>query len=132
MEPIDEHKAIALLREVVKGNEFHVYVQAPSGDGADDDETVCRYQYAGQPSCVVGKALALAGASVDILEWLDDGGNGANGALSAIQLSDHMECVTSTAAILFNEAQVRQDNGETWGEALQYAEAYYTSKGSAR
>jgi hypothetical protein len=107
---IDKDRALELLRQVVEGREDFVYPSLVTVD--------CVYAHRGKPSCIVGHALVLAGATVKRLaelDGLDDGGI-RNVEVEWLALTDE-------AAQAFGEAQDVQDTGFTWGQALNAAVA---------
>lgn len=120
---IDSKKALDLLREAVKGNETFVYKyfeEAPS----------CRYQHEGNPSCLIGKVLNLAGVPVFELDLMDaipepdetDGQIVIGGSsINEVTLPEGV-VLTPKAMTTLATAQSYQDLGFTWGRALQAAE----------
>lgn len=120
MPRIDHHKAIELLREVVKGNEFHIY-QEPKVNG---EQKGCKYYWDGEPSCLVGKALALGGFTNDQLAELDNSPD-ADGGTNASTIYQHFPEVTAAASLVFDRAQTMQDRSHPWRAALQEAEMEY-------
>lgn len=118
MKMIDGTKALDLLRQAVKGREDFVYKRIgslPSGFGGH-----CAYFTPdGEPSCLVGTALAVEGLTSDEA----DGENAGN----VDALVEHLRCgdweITEDATAVFEEAQIAQDGGETWGTALHRAES---------
>ncbi|HEX2242263.1 MAG TPA: hypothetical protein VHK27_03210 [Gammaproteobacteria bacterium] len=129
---IDHHRAIELLNQVIAGNEDFVYPKRVGDMGVE----YCDYVRDGQPSCIVGKALHLAGVSVEMLKrvennrplqkfWNDDLNRYVDfGEMLGIQL-------TWLAAIAFEEAQRIQDDGSSWGVAVRKATNYVTEKASS-
>jgi hypothetical protein len=101
---IELNDALNALRKVVaeRGEDF-VY------------EGSCVYQFEGQPACIVGHVLAHL-----LPEWWRST-EIVKQNLSAFQLS---QCglATADAADALEAAQVAQDTGLTWGEALEAAE----------
>lgn len=116
MEQIDGRRALELLIDTVdRYGEGTVYEKVPSLDSA---KFVCRYEYEGNPSCLVGKALYRAGTPLDLLAHLD------LFSIPADKL-DITGYVTTGGALVFHAAQGVQDNGGTWGEALKEARLKY-------
>jgi hypothetical protein len=107
---IDGPKALDLMAEVVAGREDYVYERAGG---------FCVYAANGQPSCLVGQALARAGVTVAMLEEMDSKFE------TDIQHVREPEGLTldDEARDFFGVAQRRQDDGEPWGKALADAEA---------
>jgi hypothetical protein len=117
MERIDARRAVELLIDVVEQyGEDHVYERVPNTVDS------CRYEYSGQPSCIVGHVLHRAGVPIDVLKSFDDNDDG----VSANVLYEYLD-VTEDAANVLGWAQGLQDSGHTWGRALDRArEAYET------
>jgi hypothetical protein len=115
---IDETRALVLLRQVVAGREDFVYHVGESER--------CLYMQGGEPSCVVGHALALAGIPLSEIAGLD-GGDDPEASVPAQDLSDVLESVAPAAAWLFGAAQEAQDAGQPWRVALAAAEERATS-----
>lgn len=131
MERINARRALELLTDVVDAyGEGTVYAKMACfcSDRGCDETLVCTYAYEGEPSCMVGHALIRAGATVGQLEELDRNGGGA-GMLDDPNLSPIWENVTRGAVGVFFAAQVRQDQGDTWGSALAAAREHYEGLG---
>lgn len=100
--------ALELLRRVVaKMGENFVY-RKPAG------HTAGVYAHNGAPACMVGHALLAAGASLEDLDQLHDRSIDAVCGVGKLWLD-------WGAAVVFNTAQLLQDEGTTWGAALQAA-----------
>lgn len=110
--------ALNLLRAAVEvRGEDYVYAPLALKEGGG----VCRYvDNDGCPSCIVGLALALAGADIEDLKELD---NRWVGVLSAEYLHE-IAPISSEASDIFSAAQSAQDLGKTWGQALREARSY--------
>lgn len=139
---IDGQRAIDLMRMAVetKGEDYTYeqpdnngcYYTTPSGD-----------PFKSQPSCIVGHALAYAGAGLDVLHAIDFGGVvrpdpdepgeefEESGSLSDTTISNgdviawlerNGIVVTRDAIDLFHMAQDYQDNGMSWGYTLNRVE----------
>lgn len=106
---IDKDEAIRLLRKEVanKGEDF-VY-----------ERSDCVYvdHVTGQPSCIVGHALADAG--VDMSTFY--------GAANIRGILDHSfrDLLDYEASLVFGAAQIAQDEHVPWGKALAEAEDKY-------
>lgn len=113
---IDGARAVELLHAVVAEHGTDTVYMTRNGVGQ-----LCRYVYDGCPDCLVGRALALAGVTVDELAEMDcaypDGPNGIN----SVRLPARLH-LTRRAREVFAAAQAKQDGGYTWGEALAAAE----------
>lgn len=116
MEPIkiDEHQAIATLRELAQGNEDFVYTK---------HDRACLYVHDGQPDCLVGQALHKLGVPLDALERIQDGDAFETTAIDVV--TDDAFELTDGAVRVFKAAQAEQDNRQRWADALRAAEAWY-------
>ena len=131
MEHIDARRALELLIDVVdQYGEDTVYekiVDLRAGSDPDSNYSPgCWYEYNNEPSCLVAHALHNAGVPLHVLRQLDLGGHAA-AELDVLDVGDLSEHVTEDAARIFNTAQVYQDNGDTWGEALKASRFVYNS-----
>lgn len=117
--PLNEHMAIHLLREVVKGKEEFVY---------NPSYRTCRYAEDGKPSCIVGQVAHLAGVDIETLnEW-----DVSLGALAAWP-DGETSWFSPRAHRVLAAAQREQDTaGTTWGQALAQADLVYASLGGER
>lgn len=114
METIDGRRALELLVDVVdQYGEDTVYERVTV-----KGRPVCLYVHDSRPSCLVGHALVKAGGDTELLEGLNCG-------VAAISLDDHLPAVDWRAALVFQAAQHVQDDGGTWGEALEAAKKAY-------
>lgn len=132
--------SITLTREnVVKAIEEAVeakgraYVYPLLPEGADEygefEYAICTYVRDGQPSCIVGHALASLGVPVEILAGLDapPGGTGAYRALTGLAKDRVIEYRAEDWEFITGfllEAQIHQDGGDSWGDALDKARSY--------
>jgi hypothetical protein len=110
-ETIDRDRAVELLRQQVeKVGADHVY-----------GSRVCVYfNDDGCPSCIVGHVLADLGVQLGQVHELASGADMGNGiAINAVRV-EGVE-MTEGARTVFAVAQRLQDNGETWGDALEGA-----------
>jgi hypothetical protein len=124
---IDEHRAIALVREVVAGNEDHIYEYKPDLVGGDDGgPSACVYEYNGSADCLIGQALYKAGAPIEVLRRLNECGAIYSHMVKPL-LEEFDIFLTPQAIDVFSAAQGCQDQGDTWGEALRVAERRYSS-----
>ena len=128
--------AIEELRRIVKGNEGFVYTQGEHcqdvgyclnwlrvEDEPEGDDGVYRTRW--EPSCLVGHVLTNWGFPEDKKRHTTVSGPGqcarAAKTVGAFQ-------ITADAVSVLGEAQSAQDNGLTWGQALERAEreaSYY-------
>lgn len=111
---ITKTKALRLLREAVaKRGADYVYKKP----GA-----TCKYVVKGdQPSCMVGEVLLEAGLDPKVLYRTPLNKLSINSLVD--ELDPDVIQVDDAARVLLNEAQVFQDIGSTWGEALREARA---------
>lgn len=119
---IDAVKAIKLLREVVAGREDFVY-KSPDGHGIDNPDYHCEYAHGDKPGCLIGVVLHQAGVTVDQLAELP--ANYVNNTEVLLQLREFGFTLTAGAEQVLRRAQAEQDNGNTWGKALEVAEQEY-------
>lgn len=128
---IDRDRALALLRQAVeqKGEDY-VY---PSGDPYSVGTKTCTYERDGEPSCLVGHVLFIAGVPVEVLARLDQYGetefrtlaygstceddDGNEEVLQEPVLHEYA-ALTEEAVEALSAAQDTQDRGRTWGQAL--------------
>lgn len=117
MEQIDARRALELLIDVVdQYGEDVVYQKVP----LDRNNGVgCRYEYEGNPSCLVGHVLVKAGADLSVLKGLDVIGAPADKIYTLVGGVD------PAASRVLQAAQDIQDRGDSWGEALDEARAKY-------
>lgn len=116
---ITKSKALELLEAAVaeRGADY-VYER----DGTRQSGPGCTYVRGGQPSCLIGLAMAKAGVPIEQLAEWDTRDNSA----ACFVLVDD-ELATKTAVDVMATAQSLQDIGETWGEALQAAREHAAS-----
>ena len=125
MEEISARRALELLTDVVdKAGEDFVYEHQDMTDlrGALEHggpPKGCRYVDGDHPSCLVGHVLVRAGASLEALNKLDKLG------ASAKSLADFGIRVDENASKVLGTAQLAQDGGKSWGEALRLARQKY-------
>jgi hypothetical protein len=113
---IDNSRALDLLYEVVLGNEEFKYQEVNTKNG----ESGCYYVHDNQPSCGIGKALALAGVPISVLKKMDGNHSGIN-IDAAVEIEEAKACFTLTpqALRIFAIFQDYQDHGEPWGTCFQ-------------
>lgn len=119
---IDKAKALELLRaEVAEQGPDFVYKKDERED--DTGEGVnCHYVENGCPSCLVGRALARAGFPIEVLVYMDnEGGASGSSAIDEVEMPEGYD-VTPEARAVLQAAQVQQDKGWPWAEALIAAE----------
>lgn len=121
---IDMRTAMRTLEGVVAGREEFVY----------SAENGCNYEWEGKPSCLVGQVLSELGLPIDVLAEMDkaksedymvDGEIISDASLAEvvpiINTKSNMRLTRDAVAVL-REAQARQDDHETWGQALGAAQ----------
>lgn len=137
---IDRNKAIELLEKALeeKGPDY-VYERIDGG---------CVYVSNGQPSCIVGHALAYAGVPIETISTFDEAGKG-DGPYSWVDgssindlavhneyayeevVQEHEKTVLEAndielddeAITVFKVAQTNQDYLTSWGESVERAKA---------
>ena len=119
-------QAVALLRKVVYGREDYLYERFPPSAslGSDDAGYCLNFDQHGNPSCVVGHVLVEMGLSFEEAEVLHIATNKAIPNVASI-LNEYGQfgwSFSREAVNVLTEAQVAQDDGRTWGEALAMAE----------
>lgn len=120
-EVIDAARAVELLEKAVaERGEQYVYAKvfdASAPEWSVPHGYVCVYvdPADGQPSCMVGLALSLAGVTTEELLNVNDT---SAASLPGERLSVE---VSPAAATVFENAQQMQDMGATWGNALAAA-----------
>jgi len=110
LEEITPGRALRAIRTAVKGRENFVYT-SPDGEGGR-----CYYLHGRgdgnpvRPGCLIGHALIAEGVDPAILD-------GWEGCSVRVMFPD-----LAAVRIVLRAAQAAQDEGETWGEALLFAE----------
>lgn len=112
---IDALRAIKLLREIVDEHGRDHRYSRKGGGGR------CRYEYDGAPACLIGHVLHRAGLPVAELARMDVAPVFASTEISEVVLPLAVD-MTDTARVVLGAAQLAQDHGETWGQALDDAE----------
>ena len=102
----EEEFTVAIEKAVADKGEDYVY------NVPDDAKKSCVYVYGGQPSCLIGQALANMGLPLDS-RWDDLSSSSASHILRLF--FDTPDTVIHAAT----RAQNTQDRMETWGEALK-------------
>lgn len=106
-------ETVGLLREIIRGNEEFVYRDTSKGDWSQ-----CVYQKDGEPSCLVGHLLHRLGVTVEMLSDFDGWGYCAVTAILDLRAQGLME-FDQRSELLLSLVQRKQDNGITWGAALE-------------
>lgn len=104
------------IREIVKGNEDYVYEDAEGGE-------YCTYSTPdGAPSCIVGHVINRLAPekfeSIHLSEWSEEGVFGVNFGASIYDYSAD-EAANEVLQYALRRAQMVQDSGGTWGQALE-------------
>lgn len=123
---IDAQRALELLRNKVHGNENFVYPYAGQ---------TCVYVMNDCPSCLIGQVLADAGVSLKDLRVMDtirelDIDTDIKSLYQADVLSEDL-IITEEAVDIFRIAQIAQDQGQAWGDALANAENWWHNVSNA-
>lgn len=115
-------QALQALKEVV--------AEAPAGrDTVYQDRGTggeCYYVRYGVPSCIVGRALHRLGVPIEVLQGLDTASMGDPIGASSLA---RRGVTTPDAAVVFANAQLAQDRGKTWGQALDAAQRCFDTLG---
>lgn len=96
-----------LLREVV----------ADFGRHHSIGKNACAYMWQGCPTCMVGCALHQAGVSEDELAGMD---RETPTVIGVVKTPARLQ-LTAAARVVFEAAQAKQDEGLSWGAALDAA-----------
>lgn len=123
---LDFQRAVQLAEEVVSGKEDFVY--SPN-DGVVVGIT-CTYERDGQPSCVVGQIFARLGVPVEELKLIDKQehpGVTHGYSTSARVVTPYLFETDEKTVQFLNFLQRWQDNGASWGEALNEAKTAFDS-----
>lgn len=119
---LTDDELIRLLRETVKGREDFVY-QSPNGSG-------CFYRNPdGQLGCIFGHALADYGVSEAAGESSEMYADASGGKPIDWILENDCPLVSSEVRGAAATAQGRQDEGSSWGDALDAFEASLVAQG---
>lgn len=120
---IDYDKAIELLERAVaeKGAD---YVYASFAKEVSKNDSTCLYvdPETGAPSCIVGHVVSYLDSDLlpEISEWETEATDDTTVFSLAGRLEDRLH-FTERALATLTLAQQSQDNGITWGRALEYA-----------
>lgn len=111
----DVDEALALLQEAVdiRGEDFNY--RAFYGNVGLAASPACKYVVDDQPACLIGFAMYIDGATVNELRAVEN--LPARTIVSNLGKGEW----TPRAVDAFTRAQVIQDTGGTWGEALEAA-----------
>jgi hypothetical protein len=107
---IDAEEALALLeRAVAEKGENYI--------DPNSETTGCIYfdYQSHQPCCIVGHLLHYKGVGYDDL------GHSLNMDGPVVGVNEHISIFTDLAQLILVSAQLAQDRGDTWGEALEKA-----------
>ena len=107
-----------LARVVASKPEGFTYKMRPDPDLNLDDYLTCLYVWDGKPDCIAGHVLVELGVPVHVLSPWE--GN----ACDCVSASMGMPM---TSADVLRSAQIAQDQGHSWGEALVAAVQYLVS-----
>lgn len=97
----------------------------------------CSYQIKGCPACIIGQALARIGVDVNVLMYLDTGGDLEDTKFTSPWSGDTtVRSLAGAGSILLdydpdirikwlNSVQEDQDNDSSWGDAVRRADIRY-------
>ncbi|KAF4408621.1 hypothetical protein [Streptomyces lycii] len=100
---VSDEQVRSVLRTVALERPEYVY------DEQDEDGS-CQYVNNGAPSCLVGHVLHRLGVPLDVLREREGD--------KALHVARDLLSVSDVTAGCLNRAQIRQDDGETWGDAI--------------
>ena len=108
------------LSEIINGDEDYIYEQTPPFEPNGDPQ--CSYfDYEGRPSCLVGHFFAREGLlTADSPLRVTIEGDNATQAIGEMEARG-IALFTKAATDILWRAQIHQDEGKTWGYALQAA-----------
>jgi hypothetical protein len=111
-------KVLQTLREVVAERPEYEY-KAPADMLSYEDSSMCFYVHGDQPGCLVGHVLNRVGVPLSVLAQRE--GVGAYSVVpQVLNLTGEPDDVATVQDVL-TEVQYAQDQGATWGEALEEA-----------
>jgi hypothetical protein len=109
---LDERTTVRLLDEALaKRGEDFVYDRVSYGDQ-------CVYVYDGQPACLVGEVLFLAGVPVEWMEYNNSGN--ADDILGKLESQRGVQ-VPQAVKDALRSAQSQQDKGQPWDKSVKAA-----------
>lgn len=115
---IDYAAVRAVLEEIVSEQPTQVTLRTPC---PQCDSPGCRYLDAeGEPSCLIGVYLDRIGVERDVLRAMDTEHSGCSTSFSRSENAIR-GWFTVQATSLLSRAQIHQDRGKTWREALEDA-----------
>lgn len=107
---LDLSTAVQLARKVIEGRKSYVYAKPSQQSG-------CKYEHGGQPSCVVGQIFSRAGVHVEALADLDKRVDSR-----AKYTTPTLFTIADQRVLDFLESiQTQQDSGVPWGRAFDNA-----------
>lgn len=110
-------KALALLKKQVKKN-GEDFIYSKVNDGYGNPGCVYFDPRTKSPSCIVGHVLADLGVTFDELDSYD---LNSDTDVASLVVEEFLAISPATMKVLA-AAQVAQDTGRTWGDALKEAE----------
>jgi hypothetical protein len=121
---IDRDRALDLLNQAITQRGSDYVYERP------DDGLTCFYwhQEGDTPGCIVGLALHLAGVERETLRKADTipprGASHSGTTIASVVargvLANDGVTLTPGAVSLLNQVQARQDDNETWGDAVKH------------
>lgn len=104
---------VRVVREIAAEQPDRVY-ERPRGTGIGI-APACLYAHGAEPGCIMGHVAIRLGVPIDVVQdW--DGKGGIATILKAHSIQE---------GVWLDEVQVRQDQGETWGDAVELADRIF-------
>lgn len=109
----------AKVREIATANPDVTYFDIYREKFADT-ESLCMYQLDGEPGCLVGQAMFELGLDPETIKEFDDLNSFGSEAIRAVVYlrDDVFELDDADELEFLSYAQSAQDEGQTWGEAI--------------
>lgn len=120
--PVDGAAALALLEAAV---------ETRGADYVYDYDDGCVYVRDGQPSCLIGTALALHGVPIGVLSGWDTAAAVDDSKIFSIVDAGLAPFIDGDALRAFRAAQKTQDGGKPWATALKAARVALSQTGDS-
>lgn len=118
---VEEVRALIVRAIEEKGADYRYQMPTQVDPETGDEWQDCVYVADGQPSCLVGHVLVMAGVPMpSILPYEGTSADATWGSLmDGTPPTTYVRGESSVVAQALWAAQQAQDNGKTWGEALE-------------